>query len=58
MAASLDNAIIPVCRNYSWASPQYIEGMFVDAKDIHGIAFWYNEVERQQKAYEALRTKK
>jgi len=31
--------------------------MFVDAKDYHGIIFWYNEIERQQEAIKALNKK-
>jgi hypothetical protein len=33
-----------VCRHYSWASPLCVSQMYCDAKDIHGIIYWFNDL--------------
>jgi hypothetical protein len=45
-----------VCRSFPWASPQYIDGMFMDAKDHHGLIYWYNDVYDQHREVKALTT--
>jgi hypothetical protein len=54
LAASLDDIIVSVCRNYPWASPIYVGEMFYDEKDHNGLIYWYNDIEKQHKAIEAL----
>jgi len=31
--------------NYTWASPKYMDDMYCDGFDHHGILYWYNIIE-------------
>lgn len=55
---SLNNIIAGVGLNLGWASPECIDNMFVDAKDHHGLIYWFDRIEKEQAALDALNTKK
>ncbi len=35
--------ILTVIREHHWP-PEVVDALFLDAKDHHGLVFWYNDV--------------
>jgi hypothetical protein len=58
LPTDIDGLIKTIGENYSWASPAYIDTMFCDDLDHHGLVYWYNHIEAQHKEIERQKPKK
>lgn len=46
-----------VVRQYHW-TPDYVDTLYVDAIDYHGLVYWYNDCKEIEKEIEKSKPKK